>query len=61
MQRKTKLVGAYEKKTAKVGNQRKMTVHSKIVMTPVFRSKKQEELFAKCARRSSSSEAKLIW
>lgn len=33
----------------------------KVRMSPVFRSKEQEELFAKCANKSMSTTALLKW
>ena len=35
--------------------------YSRNVLSPVFRTKEQEELFAKCARESMSLDAMLTW
>ena len=33
----------------------------RVIMSPVFSTKEQEKLFAKCARESMSTEARLRW
>lgn len=34
---------------------------SKVIMSPVFSTREQEKLFAKCARESMSIDARLRW
>ena len=39
----------------------KERIFEEVVLTPVFSSKKQEALFAKCAKKAMSSKSRLQW